>query len=78
MFSQPDRRIHRFELGSFVINGKNFVVNRRRGVPYNAVIEMAGGSMRCWASREYLDDEASKYIREKAEYVPENNAFIWK
>ena len=76
--NQPDNRIHRHELGFLKINGKSFVVNRRRGVPYNAVIEVSNGILRCWASHTPLDEEAAKHVQANAEYAKENNAFIWK
>jgi len=78
MFFQPDNRIHRHELGSLIINGKNFVVNRRRGVPFNSVIELVNGHLRCWASHRPLDEEAAAYVRANADYMAENNSFIWK
>lgn len=74
---QPDNRIRKYELGSFTMNGKRFVVNLRPGVPRNACIEQFGDALRCWASHRWLDDEAADFVRENSVQT-ENNAFVWK
>lgn len=78
MSNQPDNRIHKYELGAFTKNGKRFVVNLRPGVPYNAVIEEHdGGTLRCWASHRFLDEEAASFVKNNATKT-DKNAFIWK
>ena len=75
---QPDNRIHKHELGSFTLNGKRFVVNLKPGVPRNACIEeFRNGALRCWASYQWLDDEAAEYVSANATYNAENNHFVW-
>lgn len=78
MSLQPDIRIHKRDLASFIIGGKRFVVNGRPGVPRNACVEEFDGALRCWASHQWLDDEAAAYVKAHATYLPENNAFAWK
>lgn len=75
---QPDNRIHKHELGSFTCNGQRFVVNLRRGVPRNACVEEFRGKLRCWASRTWLDGQAARFVRQNAEFLEGNNAFVWK
>lgn len=75
---QPDHRIHKYELGSFTMNGKRFVVNLRPGVPRNACIEeFRNGGLRCWASHNWLDDEAAEFVRANATFNQESNHFVW-
>lgn len=77
MKPQPDSRIRKYELGSFTLEGKKFVVNLRPGVPRNACIEEFDGGLRCWASHTWLDNDAAAFVRENS--VPtKNNAFVWK
>ena len=73
-----DNRIQKRDLGSFTVKGTRLVVNLQPGVPRNACIEEVDGVLRCWASREPLDQEAADYVRENAIYRPENNTFVWK
>lgn len=76
---QPDNRIHRWELGSWTPTGgtKRFVVNLRRGVPYNACVEtFRDGTLRCWASHSWLDDEAAAFVLANATPTGKN-AFSW-
>jgi hypothetical protein len=76
---QPDNRIHRWELGSWTPVGgtKRFVVNLRRGVPYNACVEtFRNGALRCWASHNWLDNEAAAFVRDNATQT-DKGAFVW-
>jgi hypothetical protein len=73
---QPDNRIKRENLGVAIMSGKRFVVNTRPGVPFNACIEEAGGSLRCWASHRWLDDRAALAVVEHATKT-ETGAFLW-
>lgn len=77
MQMQPDNRIGVWDLGYYIINGRRYVVNRRPGVPRNAVIEEVDGNLRCWASRIWLTDEAAQFVRQFATHEPNNNSFIW-
>lgn len=76
MRRQPDHRIHMRDLGVLDLNGKRFVINLRPGVPFNACIEEFKGSLRCWASHNWLDDEAAAFVRNNATPT-DNNAFVW-
>lgn len=75
---QPDHRIHKHELGSFTSGTTKFVVNLRPGVPRNACIEeFRDGTLRCWASHTWLDDEAATFVRDNSTFRPEQNSFVW-
>ncbi len=75
---QPDSRIHKHELGLLNLDGQRFVVNLRRGVPFNSCVEkFRNGSLRCWASHNYLDDEAADFVRENSTFNPDTNSFVW-
>ncbi len=77
---QPDNRIHKHELGSFTPGGvgRRFVVNLRQGVPRNACVEeFRDGTLRCWASHTWLDDDAADYVRDNASFDAEKNSFTW-
>ena len=74
---QPDPRIRKHELASWTHGGKRFVVNLRPGVPRNACVEeFREGSLRCWASRTWLDDDATEFVRANSTQT-ENNSFVW-
>ncbi|MFW9998092.1 MAG: hypothetical protein ACFFD4_38980 [Candidatus Odinarchaeota archaeon] len=53
-------------------------MNLRRGVPRNACVEEFRGKLRCWASRTWLDGQAARFVRQNAEFLEGNNAFVWK
>lgn len=74
---QPDDRIRRRDLAALFVDGKRFVVNGRPGVPRNACVEQFDGGLRCWASRQWLDDDAANYVRNNAKYLPDSNSFVW-
>lgn len=78
MSLQPDPRIGKRDLGAWFHDGKRYVVNARPGVPRNACVEQFDSALRCWASHQWLDDEAANYVRANATYSPEQNAFLWK
>ncbi len=74
---QFDNRIHKHELGSFTSGTKRFVVNLRQNVPFNACIEeFRNGSLRCWASHNFLDDRAAAFVRANSS-ATDHNAFVW-
>ena len=77
MQTQTDERIGVEDLGYAFFNNKKYVVNRRPGVPRNALIEEFDGQLRCWASKVWLTEEAAKIVRTNATYQPDNNSFIW-
>ena len=77
MQPQPDSRVHKNALASFTVAGTRFVVNGRPGVPRNACVEEFDGSLRCWASKAWLDDAAANFVRANATFRPENNCFVW-
>lgn len=77
MRRQPDDRIHPDNLGMMILDGKRFVVNLRPGVPFNACIEQYDGSLRCWASHNWLDNRAAGVVDGHATQT-EGNAFVWK
>ncbi len=73
---QPDNRIHPENLGMMFLNGKRFVINLRPGVPFNACIEEFDGSLRCWASHNWLDQRAATVVDGYA--TPgESGSFLW-
>ena len=78
MTRQPDDRIRRNELGVLSLNGKRYVISTRRGLPRNATVETFAGYLRCWACKKALDEEAAAFVRENADYNPDNNTFAWK
>lgn len=73
---QPDNRVHPHELGMWVFGNKRFVVNLRRGVPYNACVEEHKKALRCWASYNYLDHRAATAVDNHATKT-EKGTFIW-
>ena len=73
---QPDDRIHPENLGMVAMNGKRFVINLRYGVPFNACIEEFDGSLRCWASYNWLDRRAAMLVDGCATKT-NSGAFVW-
>jgi len=74
---QPDNRVHPENLGMMILNGQRFVINLRPGVPFNACVEEFDGSLRCWASHNWLDNRAAIVVDGYANKT-ESGAFIWK
>lgn len=73
---QPDNRIHPEDLGMLFMNDKKFVINLRRGVPFNACVEEVGGALRCWASHRWLDDRAAKIVENFATKT-DGGSYVW-
>jgi len=73
---QPDNRIHPENLGMMILGDKRFVINLRPGVPFNACIEEFDGSLRCWASHNWLDNRAAMVVDGYATKT-EGGSFTW-
>jgi hypothetical protein len=77
---QRDDRIHKRDLGSFTPDKGDvrFVINLRPGVPKNACIEQfRDGTLRCWASHTWLDDDAAEFVRDNTTFDSDRNSFTW-
>lgn len=73
---QPDNRIRPENLDMMVLKGKRFVINLRLGVPFNACIEDLDSVLRCWASKDWLDERAALVVDSFATKT-QRGSYLW-